>query len=109
MNKLFTLLIALVFSFGAYAQSSSASDAVIVAKARIEVQASCLAGTGNVSSSVTRNVDGTYTVYFFNTFNCPPNQICPLYLRIAPLARVTVDGDLNVTDYTCGFPVYQLQ
>ena len=109
MTKLFSLLFALVFSFGAYAQSSNASDAVVVAKARAEVQASCLAGTGNVSSSVWHNIDGTYTVFFFNTFNCPPNQICPLYLRIAPLARVILDKDLNVTTYSCGFSIYQLQ
>ena len=109
MKKLFTLMMAVALSSAAFAQSSNADDAVAVAKARAAVQASCLAGSGDISTSVWHDLDGTYRVYFFHTFKCPPNLICPLYLRIAPLARVTLDADFNVTSHTCGFSIYLLQ
>ena len=108
MKKLFTLMLAVVLSSAVYAQSSNADDAVVVAKARAAVQASCLAGAGNVSTSVWQDIDGVYHVYFFNTFTCPPNQICPLYYRIAPLAYVRLDSDLNILIERCGFSISQL-
>jgi len=95
-------------SSAVFAQSSNAGDAVAVAKARAEVQASCLAGTGDISSSVWQAEDGTYYVYFFNRFKCPPNQICPLFVRIAPLAYVTLDADYNVIAQRCWFSLIEL-
>jgi hypothetical protein len=103
MKNFLILMMAVALSSAVYAQSSNADDAVAVAKARAAVQASCLSGAGNVSTSVWQDLDGTYHVYFFNTFTCPPNQICPLYFRIAPLAHVTLDADYNVLTERCWF------
>ena len=102
-------MMAVALSSAVYAQTSNANDAVVVAKSRTAVQALCLSGAGNVSTSVWQDLDGTYHVYFFNTFTCPPNQICPLYFRIAPLANVTLDADLNVLTARCGFSISLLQ
>ena len=110
MKRLFSFLIALTITVGAFSQSNSGNESVIVAKARAEVQSTCLTGYGGVSSSFYQNIDGNYVVYFFQMlYNCPPNQICPLYLRIAPLAVAIVDQNYNVIESRCWFSVFELQ
>ena len=110
MKHLFSFLFALTITVGAFSQSNSGNESVIVAKARAEVQSTCLTGYGGISSSVYQNIDGNHVVYFFQMLNnCPPNQICPLYLRIAPLAIVVLDHNYNVIDSRCWFSVYELQ
>ena len=113
MRKLTTLMFALTLSVICFGQINSNGNCnVIVAKAKSAVQAECLAGNGQLSTAVWTKPDGIYTVYnvfFFKDIGCPGTQICPLYLRIQPLARVTVDIDYNVVGYTCGFSIYDLQ
>ena len=113
MKKLFTVLMMMVvLGSAAIAQTTvlkKSNEVVAVAKARAAVQSTCLAGTGDVSSSVWQSQDGNYYVYFFHTFRClPAGTICPMFLRIAPLARVTLDSDYNVVQATCGFMWFEL-
>ena len=109
MKNLAVLLFALTLSLGAFGQSTNANSAVVVAMARAEVQSSCLTGYGGISSSVYQNIDGNYTVYFYQTITCPPNMICPLYLRIFPLAVVIVDENYDVIASRCWFSIFELQ
>ncbi|MBN4081539.1 hypothetical protein JYU23_00255 [bacterium AH-315-C07] len=111
MKTLFTVMLMVVaVATTSFAQDKSASDEVAIAKARAEVQSTCLAGSGDVSSSVWQSpYDGNFYVYFYNTFKCQPNTICPLYLRIGPLARVTLNSDFNVISSQCGFWYYELK
>ncbi|MBL4655261.1 MAG: hypothetical protein JKY33_05510 [Bacteroidia bacterium] len=111
MRKLFTVLMMMVvLGSAAIAQTTvlKSNEDVAVAKARAEVQSTCLAGTGDISSSVWQYQDGTYMVYFYHNYKCIPNTICPMYLRIAPLARVTLDADYNILQATCGFMWFEL-
>lgn len=103
------LLFTLSLGVSAFGQSSSTNNSVVVAMARAEVQASCLSGYGDISYSIYQNMDGNYTVYFYETFTCPPNQICPLYLRILPLAVVIVDPNYDVISSNCWFSIFELQ
>ena len=89
-----------------FAQDGGASRAI--GTARSEVQSTCLAGTGDINSSAWQDVDGNWYVYFFHNYRCQPNEICPMYFRIAPLARVTLDANYNVISASCGFLWYEL-
>lgn len=113
MKKLTTLMFALTLSVIGFGQINSNGNCnVVIAKAKSAVQAECLAGNGQLGSAVWTKPDGpytTYNVFFFKEIGCPGNQICPLYLRILPLAKVTVDIDFNVVAYSCGFSIYDLQ
>ena len=110
MKYLFSLFIALTITIAAFPQSNSGNESVLVAKARAEVQSTCLTGYGGISSSVYQNMDGNFVVYFFQMlYNCPQNQICPLYLRIAPLSVVILDQNYNVIESRCWFSIFELQ
>ena len=107
MKNLITLAFAFVIGTAAFAQTQS-NDVVAIAKARAEIQATCLSGTGEVQVSVYQDSDGIFYVYFYSAFKCPPNQLCALFFRIAPLARVTLDADYNILSSTCGFALFEL-
>ena len=113
MRKLTTLMIALALSVIGFGQINSNGNCnVVIAKAKGAVQAECLAGHGQLGHVLWTKPDGpytTYNVFFYKEIDCPGNQNCPLYLRIRPLARVTVDIDFNVVSYYCGFSIYDLQ
>lgn len=108
MKNIITLAFAFVIGTTAFAQSIS-NDEVAIAKARAEVQATCLAGTGEIQASAWQDLDGNFNVYFYQSFKCPPNQICLLYFRYAPLARVTVSSSYEVLSSTCGFTLFELK
>ena len=109
MKTLFSI-IAMVVLMGTatFAQTSNVNDNVAIAAARTVLQADCIAGTGDINTTVYHATDGNYYVYFYHTYRCQPNTICPMYFRIAPIARVVVDSEFNVVSYSCGFMVADL-
>jgi hypothetical protein len=112
MKKFLSLIFVVVtIATTAFAQDIKASygdDSRAIGVARAEVQSTCLAGTGEINSSAWQDVDGNWYVYFYHSYRCQPNEICPMYFRIAPLARVTLDANYNVLSASCGFLWYEL-
>lgn len=111
MKKLFFTLVLtlLVGTASTFAQGNYPPDAALIGKAKAALtQSDCNVnnGSGTLQANVT-TVSACFAggfikrVTVYETPNCPPNQICPLYIRLVGVVEFGCDGD--IINVNCGF------